>query len=96
MLLPTIHLNGSDPDTLAEGYERAASAVQAAIDAVACVAPNDRDYYPQGEGVGLAARREHIARVDALCAVKADLARLLEHATEAVDARKARRELRSA
>ena len=48
MLPPTIHLNGTEQDALMDAVCQAGLAVGAAMRKVAAMAPNARDYYPQG------------------------------------------------
>ena len=48
MKLPTIHTNGTSAQCLTEGYAEARSSVAVAIEQLAKVEFNSRDYYPQG------------------------------------------------
>lgn len=75
---PTVHLNGSDGRTLAEGYRRAADSIRRAIEIHGESAPHGRDYYPQGDDAYYAAAREHGERFDRLRAVMAELVDLWE------------------
>jgi len=70
---PTIHLNGSSAEGLAEGYRGAYSAVGDAIRAVQATAPNARDYYTQGPGAVSKADKEHRARLQRLSDVQKEL-----------------------
>jgi hypothetical protein len=79
---PSIHLNGTSPDTLAEGYSDAGSALTKAIRALGETAPNLRDYYPQAPDAWNLAQAEHNARVDALLAVMRDLSDLYEYVAD--------------
>lgn len=88
---PLVHLNGSSPERLAEGYDHAARALSAAIEALEDAAPNARDYYPKGESAFAEARREHSARVASLRAVRSEIWKIHMDITEQVDARSARR-----
>jgi len=47
MKYPTIHLNGTSPDSLLDGLVGAMTGINAAIEALAVCCPNGRDY-PQG------------------------------------------------
>lgn len=76
MRLPTVHLNGSHPDSLRLANRTASNAVRAAINALCEAAPHGRDYYPQGDGTFTEAQAEHQARVAALTAVYEDLRRI--------------------
>jgi septation ring formation regulator EzrA len=79
MQKPTIHTGGTSRSALEEGYINAGNAIRAAIKALEEAEPNGRDYYPQGPDAYSVARREHIARLDALGAVYRDMEALLEH-----------------
>lgn len=78
MMVPTIHLNGTSREHLSGQARRAAQAVIDAIDAICDAAPNGRDYYVQGDAAFEAARREHLARIERLESVKAELVALWE------------------
>ena len=69
MRVPTIHLNGTSQESLMEALEQASGKVQEAIDALSEVAPNGRDYYPQGESAINEAVDEHRSRVKRMQAV---------------------------
>jgi hypothetical protein len=94
MPIPTIHMNGTTGEVLLEQYATAARAVQKAIDAVCDAGPNARDYYVQGPDAGLAAQREHEARVKALKTVRDELDAMMEGVQEQLDARDAARRSR--
>jgi hypothetical protein len=79
MMLPTIHMNGTSGRALLEGYCDAISAVHAALEALARVAPHSRDYYPQGPDACSTANLEHEDRKRALVSVLNDLQALAEH-----------------
>lgn len=87
MMIPTIHLNGTTGEVLLDQYTTAASAVQDAIDAICDAGPNARDYYVQRPDAGLAAQREHEARVRALKTVRDALVAIMEGVQEQLDAR---------
>lgn len=78
MVAPTVHLNGTPRERLAEGYEAAYRAVTAAIAALYACAPNGRDYYVQGPAAFGRADDEHRARIAALAQVRDDLLALYE------------------
>ena len=66
MKLPTIHTNGTSAQCLTEGYTEARAAVAVAIEQLAKVEFNSRDYYPQGPAawaVALAQREELFAKL---------------------------------
>ena len=63
LTLPTVHLNGTAGKDLLADYLKARNAVRDATKAVESIAPNGRDYYPQGADVFPAAMREQESRV---------------------------------
>ena len=78
MTTPTIHLNGTSPERLAEQYSEARVAVLRAIEALHAASPHGRDYYPT-PGAYQRAAAEHAARCAALNAVAQDLSHLEAH-----------------
>jgi len=78
LTLPTIHLNGTSQQALAEQLEIAGIALRVAVDAVVEAQPNGRDYYPQGPDAFQRAQNEHNARVTALQKVLTELQTLHE------------------
>jgi hypothetical protein len=66
MMTPTIHLNGTSRDELVSQYVAALDALHNAMQALIKMAPNGRDYYPQGDDAFPQARREQIARLSKL------------------------------
>lgn len=94
MLVPTVHGNGTTGEVLRDQYMAAVDAVRKAIDAVCDAGPNSRDYYVQGPDAGLAAQREHEARVKALKTVRDDLFAIVEGIQDQLDARDAARRSR--
>lgn len=80
MTKPSIHLNGSRPQSLANDYAEARAAVQNAINSLhqyAC--PHGRDYYPQGSNAVTIAIAEHANRVEKLQSVLHELEQLEAH-----------------
>ncbi len=94
MTLPTIHLNGTGPDTLLEGYLGAYRALDAADAALRSVEFNARDYYVQGPSAFQAAQAERLQQFEAINKVKRELMRIIEHVQDAIDARRAQRQSR--
>lgn len=94
MMIPTVHLNGTAGEVLLDQYTTAAEAVRKALDAICETGPNARDYYVQGPDAGLAAQREHEARIKALKGVRDDLAAIAEGIQDQLDARDAARRSR--
>jgi hypothetical protein len=88
MRKPTIHINGTDAQSLFDGYYAALKAVQGAHKALAECAPNGRDYYTQlhtplhpKDPVG-EAMDEHRQRLAWLESIEHDLDALVTHIME--------------
>ena len=77
--LPTLHTNGTSSRMLLEGYVEASLALGEAISKVAAIEFNARDYYPQGDGAWEEARKQFVARLHALSAVRGELDAITEH-----------------
>lgn len=90
MIFPTIHINGTSPEMLVEGYREAYLAVLAAQEAIGKIEFNARDYYPHGPEAWAAARREHQERLQKLQRVADELMEIAMHIQDVVDERKAR------
>ena len=90
-MIPTVHLNGTAGEVLRDQYAAAAAAVRKAIDSLCDAGPNARDYYVQGPDAGLAAQREHEARVASLKRVRDELAAIREGIQDQIDAKDASR-----
>lgn len=73
MRKPTIHLNGTSRNALADQLRDAAYALADAIGALAKAAPHGRDYYVQGAEAINEAIDEHNARLEKLRSVYAEL-----------------------
>ena len=74
MIYPTVHRNGTAPETLIEDYLVAANAVHSAMEALAKTAPHGRDYYPQDDPKALdRAQQEHYMRLNRLSSVRREL-----------------------
>lgn len=72
-MAPTIHRNGSDREVLLKQNSEARAALRKTLDALAAMAPNARDYYPQGPAAFPQAQREHEARMKQVRDMAADL-----------------------
>ena len=83
MRVPTIHLNGTGRETLLVQLENAGSALREALEALREASPNGRDYYPQGDGAGTEALREHMTRLERVKSVLTEITELHEKVTEA-------------
>lgn len=90
MIFPTVHLNGTLGQDLADNAAAAIEALRAASKAHALTAPNARDYYPQGDDAYPAARKQYLDRVERLQAVTLEVAMLLENLTDQNAARRTR------
>jgi hypothetical protein len=73
MIKPTIHLNGTSPERLFEDYHNASRAVNAAIDVLANIEFNARDYYPQGDKVFELARAQRVEQFTKLREIRDEL-----------------------
>jgi hypothetical protein len=82
MRLPSIHLNGTDAQSLFDGYRNAHEAIRDAQRALAQCAPNGRDYYLQEGSATNEAMAEHRARMAALETIERDLEALGLHVME--------------
>ena len=91
MIFPTIHLNGTSPESLRDQYLEAASAIRDAMNKAQSVEFNGRDYYPQGPEVFSRARTEFTSRIIALRDAMDYFMKVAEHCAEAADEREARR-----
>jgi hypothetical protein len=78
IMRPTIHLNGTHPKDLYEGYAEAVDALRVAEKKVQEAAPNGRDYYPQLSGAFLRTQDQHVARLRKLAEVRKELEVILE------------------
>jgi hypothetical protein len=87
MKAPTIHLNGSDGEILADGYCEVSSAISEALNAMAHAAPNGRDYYTQGPDAFTQANAEHQEMIERLSVVQRWAAGMAENIMDQVDKR---------
>lgn len=87
MILPTIHLNGTHVDDLIEQAEQAEVALNAAIVKFRAMAPNGRDYYPQGPDVINRAVADYSVNLARLNAILTETRELLEHLYSEQEAR---------
>ncbi len=77
LAVPTVHLGGTSRLVLMDETTTALQAVQAAREALALAAPNQRDYIGRPEG-WQAAVLQHGARMDRLRDVETELEQLAE------------------
>lgn len=78
-VLPTIHSNGSNPESLRNDYTAARNAVEEAIRAIGRVDLNARDYYPQGNGAYKKAQEQMVDQLQHLSTVRDELSKLEMH-----------------
>jgi hypothetical protein len=90
-IFPTVHLNGTAADDLANQLADALAALQEAQAKLALAAPNARDYYPQGPSATQSAYAQHAYRVNGLQQVANELAAILNDVLDQQAARRARR-----
>lgn len=76
---PTIHLNGTSKEELERQVEEAYSALGDALCKLANMAPNGRDYYPQGADALYKAQDEHRARMQKITDIQKELEELAEY-----------------
>lgn len=84
---PTVHLNGTHPRDLLEGYLEARRFIEQAKDAIKKNCPNGRDYYVQKTEVGKqnsldVAINEHWQRINKLEEVADELMVLAVHVND--------------
>lgn len=84
MMLPTIHLNGTNARDLLEDQMKAMNAIREAIRLLAAAGPNGRDYYPQGAQAIQHALEEHDQRLLVLRNVLAEVEALAFHISQYV------------
>lgn len=81
MMVPTIHLNGTSRDELERQIMDAAYALQEAISKLKGMAPNGRDYYPQGPDAIIQATSEHRIRLKKVKEIYEELLAIYEEIT---------------
>jgi hypothetical protein len=83
MYTPTIHFNGTSRQTLLAQAEAAHEALNDAIEALRGMAPNGRDFYPQGNEAIRGAMAEHVGWLSTLQSMRAEITAYHERVTEA-------------
>ena len=73
MIIPSVHLNGTSKDELLRQIENVVRVLGEAISALRQMAPNGRDYYPQGHRAVYQATDEHSDRIKRLRSVLDEL-----------------------
>jgi hypothetical protein len=69
MVIPTIHLNGTDAETILRNIRIVMDPLETAIEHLESTGPHGRDYYVQGPDVIATAIHEHCDRVARLRSV---------------------------
>lgn len=87
-ILPTIHLNGTSPESLLFEATQAREALSRAVDAIQGAHPNARDYYPQGVEAASKAIREYEAHRLAVGAALAYFDAHVQHIEDVLDQRR--------
>ena len=90
LVCPTIHLNGSSPDSLLFPLREAISATRNAIAALCECGPNGRDYYVQNESAIYLATSQHNERLANLSRVIIELRLIEENIVAQVEQRSKR------
>lgn len=84
MIKPTIHLNGTSAQSLANQYGHAREKLREAMEALAHIDVHGRDYYVQGPRVYRLAAEEHSKRYLALSAILDELLEIEIHVSESL------------
>jgi hypothetical protein len=87
-MTPTIHLGGTSRDFLVNAVLEARAKLGEALKAMEKVAPNGRDYYPQGPDAVRVATNEHYLRVSKINMVMEELESLAEAISDAPGSQK--------
>ncbi len=78
VISPTVHLNGTGKNSLAEDYDNAREAVRKAMEQIQQIEFNARDYYVQGDGAWEQACAEMKERLLSLQRVSDELLAIME------------------
>src|SRR5262245_33043698 len=91
VLIPTVHLNGTDPKSLLDDLRNAIAVLREAEGMLERCTPHDRDYYPQGAFAGAKARVDHLFRLARVRHNIDELERIREGVQAQADEREERR-----
>ena len=83
--LPTIHLNGTGAQSLADEYHAVYLATSQACEALAAATCNARDFYPQGDGAWKEAQDERADMFSKLAEVQLYAAAWMNKASDQVE-----------
>lgn len=84
MIKPTIHLNGTSAQSLANQYQYAREKVREAMQALEHIDIHGRDYYVQGPNAYGIACKEHSKRYLALSVIMDELLEIEIHVSESL------------
>ena len=84
MIKPTVHLNGTSAQSLANQYGHARQKVREALEALQHIETHGRDYYVQGPNAYHIAAEQHQRRVTYLSMVHDDLLEIEMHVSESL------------
>ena len=73
VVVPLVHLGGTNGDELARQLTGVADALDSALSALVDAAPNGRDYYPLPDGVFATAVEDHRGRIQRVVALLAEV-----------------------
>lgn len=88
--IPTVHLNGSSPDSLLDAYREVLDVCLKLAKALAEAQPNGRDFYPQGPNAISVAMAEHRTRVERVKLTMDEITALYDGVMDQVEARQKR------
>lgn len=77
--LPILHLNGSGRDNLRDQFKTLYRAARDLENLMCQNGPHARDYFPLGDGAFLAAREQHVQRLQAIQQLVEDYKMLYYH-----------------
>lgn len=78
IIVPLVHMNGTDRRSLQEVYQAAYAGILAAEKLVAASHPNGRDYYILGPDAIRVAEDQHRSRLARLTEIRAEFVSILE------------------
>lgn len=78
LIIPRVHLNGSDKGNLLHGYLNAYARIDEALTALSQTWPHARDYYVQGKPAERISMAQHESRMQRLRDVKRELGWIIE------------------
>lgn len=79
---PVVHINGTSAEQLIELRSTVYDRLYEVSDALAQMAPNGRDYYPDGPSLFESANEQHARRLQAIRQLMDEMTAEIEHITE--------------